>query len=209
MRLLLVRHGQTAANLKRALDTSLPGAPLTEEGHQQAADFAATLPDKPVAVYASQATRAQQTAAPIAAAHGLEVQVVEGVHEVFVGDLEGRTDDAALQEFFEIYLRWTNDDLDARMPGGESGAEIRARFTDAVGLIRDNHRHDHQDDEDCLVVLVSHGGVIRLGAEWLAENVTGQLANVGVLPNTGHVLLEANGDGWNCIEWTGVDLPHS
>nr|WP_042184267.1 histidine phosphatase family protein [Kibdelosporangium sp. MJ126-NF4]CEL16187.1 putative phosphoglycerate mutase [Kibdelosporangium sp. MJ126-NF4]CTQ94112.1 putative phosphoglycerate mutase [Kibdelosporangium sp. MJ126-NF4] len=205
MRLLLVRHGQTASNLKRALDTSLPGAPLTDEGHQQAADFANTLPDKPVAVYASMASRAQQTAAPIADKHGTEVQVVEGVHEVFVGDLEGRTDDAALQEFFEIYLRWTKDDLDARMPGGESGAEIRDRFLGAVGLIRDKH----QSDPDCLVVLVSHGGMIRLGAEWLAENVTGQLANVGVLPNTGHVLLEANGDGWNCVEWTGVDLPHS
>ncbi|ALG05656.1 histidine phosphatase family protein [Kibdelosporangium phytohabitans] len=205
MRLLLVRHGQTASNLKRALDTALPGAPLTDEGHQQAADFANALRDKPVAVYASQATRAQQTAAPIAAASGLEVQVVEGVHEVFVGDLEGRTDDAALQEFFEIYQRWTKDDLDARMPRGESGAEIRTRFTETVGLIRDKH----QDDENCLVVLVSHGGMIRLGAEWLAENVTGQLANVGVLPNTGHVLLETNGDGWTCVEWTGVDLPHS
>ncbi|RSM63996.1 histidine phosphatase family protein [Kibdelosporangium aridum] len=202
MRLLLVRHGQTASNLQRALDTSLPGAPLTEEGHQQAADFAARLTDAPVAVYASLATRAQETAAPIAAAHGLEVQPIEGVHEVFVGDLEGRTDEAAIKEFFEIYLRWTNDDLDARMPGGESGAEIRTRFLDAVRLIQDKHT-------DGLVVLVSHGGMIRLGAEWLAENVTGQLANVGVLPNTGHVLLEANGDGWNCLEWTGLELPHS
>ncbi|CAM3678544.1 histidine phosphatase family protein [Kibdelosporangium persicum] len=202
MRLMLVRHGQTASNLQRALDTSLPGAPLTEEGHQQAADFAARMSEAPVAVYASLATRAQETAAPIAAAHGLDVQVVEGVHEVFVGDLEGRTDEAAIREFFEIYLRWTNDDLAARMPGGESGAEIRTRFLDAVRLIQDKH-------SDGLVVLVSHGAMIRLGAEWLAENVTGQLANVGVLPNTGHVLLEANGDGWNCLEWTGLDLPHS
>lgn len=205
MRLMLVRHGQTGSNLKRALDTSLPGAPLTDEGHQQAAEFASALPDKPVAVYASMATRAQQTAAPIAAANGLEVQVVEGVQEVFVGDLEGRSDDAALQEFFEVYLRWTNDDLAARMPGGESGAEIRARFLGTVTSIRDRHAAD----EDCLVVLVSHGAMIRLGAEWLAENVTGQLANVGVLPNTGHVLLESGGDGWNCVEWTGVELPHS
>ncbi|MCE7004920.1 histidine phosphatase family protein [Kibdelosporangium philippinense] len=202
MRLLLVRHGQTASNLQRALDTSLPGAPLTEEGHQQAADFAARLSDAPVAVYASLATRAQETAAPIAATHGLEVQVIEGVHEVFVGDLEGRTDEGAIKEFFEVYQRWTNDDLDARMPGGESGAEIRTRFLEAVRLIQDKHA-------DGTVVLVSHGGTIRLGAEWLAENVTGQLANVGVLPNTGHVLLEANGDGWNCLEWTGLELPHS
>ncbi len=38
------------------------------------------------------AVRAQQTAAPVAAAHGLDVGVVEGVQEIFCGDLEGRSD---------------------------------------------------------------------------------------------------------------------
>jgi broad specificity phosphatase PhoE len=204
MRLLLVRHGQTASNVDRSLDTKLPGAPLTDEGHSQAAAFAATTADAPVrAVYASTATRAQQTAAPIAAAHGLEVQVLDGVHEVFAGELEGRSDEAAIHEFYEVFTRWTEDDLDARIPGGESGAEVQKRFLGAVGAIRDRHA-------DETVVLVCHGGTIRLGAQWLAENVTGRLATVGVLPNTGHILLESNDDGsWTCLEWTGLQLPHS
>jgi probable phosphoglycerate mutase len=29
MRLLLVRHGQTEGNVRKALDTALPGPPLT------------------------------------------------------------------------------------------------------------------------------------------------------------------------------------
>jgi broad specificity phosphatase PhoE len=203
MQLLLVRHGQTASNLERALDTAIPGAPLTDEGHSQAAAFAERASAlEVVAVYASTATRAQQTAAPIAAAHSLEVQIVDGVQEVFVGDLEGRNDEKAIHEFFEIYSRWTEDELEARMPGGESGAEIQTRFLKAVDAIKSAHASG-------IVVLVSHGGMIRLGAEWLAENVTGQLANVGVLPNTGHVLLELGTDGWHCLEWTGLDLPHS
>jgi broad specificity phosphatase PhoE len=204
MRLLLVRHGQTSSNLDRILDTKIPGARLTDEGHAQAAAFASTIADMPVAaVYASTATRAQQTASPIAAAHGMAVQVIDGVQEVFVGDLEGRNDERAIHEFFQIFTRWTEDDLDARMPGGESGTEIQKRFLDAIGTVRDNH-------PESTVVVVSHGGMIRLGAEWLAENVTGQLANVGVLPNTGHVLLASNRDGsWTCLEWTGLQLPHS
>ena len=204
MRLLMVRHGQTSSNVNRSLDTKLPGAPLTDEGHGQAAAFAETVAGLPVrAVYASAATRAQQTAAPIAAVHGLAVQVLPGVQEVFAGELEGRTDEAAITEFYQVYTRWTEDDLDARVPGGESGAEIRTRFLDAVGVLRDRHA-------DETVVLVSHGGMIRLGAEWLAENVTGRLAVLGVLPNTGHVLIESNDDGsWTCLEWTGLQLPHS
>src|SRR5919107_4980970 len=91
LRLVRARHGQTTANAEGILDTRLPGHPLTEEGHRQAAELADRLADEPVvAVYASRALRAQQTAKPIAARHGLAAQVLGGVHEVFIGDLEGR-----------------------------------------------------------------------------------------------------------------------
>jgi probable phosphoglycerate mutase len=41
----------------------------------------------------------------------------------------------------------------------------------------------------------------------LADNINGKVANIGVLPNTGHVLLQADGSGWRCLEWTGLDIP--
>ncbi|MEV4311340.1 histidine phosphatase family protein [Actinocrispum sp. NPDC049592] len=202
MQLLLVRHGQTPSNLARALDSKPPGAPLTEEGHSQAAAFAARIATSPVvAVYASTAIRAQQTAEHIASTHGLDVQVIQGVQEVFVGDLEGKTTEEALKTFIEVYDKWTQDDLTACMPGGESGQEVQARYLAAVEAIKAKH-------PDGLVVLVSHGGAIRLAAEWLAANVDGRVAKIGILPNTGHVLLEANGDGWQCLEWTGLELMH-
>ncbi len=70
LRLVLVRHGQTTANALGVLDTRLPGHPLTEHGHQQAADLAQRLAGEPVVgVYASRALRACQTAQPIAARH--------------------------------------------------------------------------------------------------------------------------------------------
>jgi hypothetical protein len=96
LRLVLARHGQTDANVRRELDSRPPGAPLNELGRAQAEALAQRLADAPVtAVHASRALRAQQTAAPVAAAHGLPVAVVDGVQEVFVGDLEGRSDVAA------------------------------------------------------------------------------------------------------------------
>ncbi|MBM7771144.1 putative phosphoglycerate mutase [Actinokineospora baliensis] len=199
-RLLLARHGETPSNLKHALDSRPPGPPLTDMGQRQANALADRLAeDQVVAVYASVAVRAQQTAEPVAKRHGLSVDVVEGLHELQVGDLEGRSDEAALRSFGEVYTRWTQGDLAAAMPGGESGEEIRGRYLATIERIRANHPSG-------LIVVVSHGGIIRLGAEWLADNVGAQLANAKLLPNTGHVLLEPRPTGWHCLEWTGVDL---
>ena len=43
MRLILIRHGETTANVALALDTAFPGADLTELGHAQAAALTDTL----------------------------------------------------------------------------------------------------------------------------------------------------------------------
>ncbi len=69
-RLLLIRHGQTTSNVRRALDTSLPGAALTDLGWSQARAAGEQLADErrdgaPLAMVSSQALRARQTAAGI------------------------------------------------------------------------------------------------------------------------------------------------
>jgi probable phosphoglycerate mutase len=117
VRLVMARHGETPANAQHMLDTRPPGLPLNELGQAQAAALAQRLaPDPVTAVHASVAIRAQQTAAPVAAAHGLDVQVVDGVHEVFCGELEGRSGRAALERFMVVYEAWWTGDLDAAGP---------------------------------------------------------------------------------------------
>ncbi|MFI9810738.1 histidine phosphatase family protein [Saccharothrix variisporea] len=201
MKLILVRHGETASNLKMALDSLPPGPPLTDAGVAQAAALGEALATEPVsAVYASTAVRAQQTAAPVAAAHGLDVEVVDGVQEIFCGDLEGRHDREAFDEFIAAAHRWAAGDLDATIPGGESGRQVIDRFLAAVDKVCARHAPDDT------VVLVSHGGAIRLAALAMARNVQPALLEAGLLPNTGQVVLEDTGDGWRCTSWTGVDL---
>ncbi|RSN20977.1 histidine phosphatase family protein [Streptomyces sp. WAC 05977] len=203
MKLLLVRHGQTEGNVRGALDTALPGPPLTELGREQAQSLVTRLDGEPiVAVYASQAVRAQQTAAPLAAERGLDVQVLDGVHEVAAGDLEGKTDKDSITTYMSVVRRWTLGELDPPIPGGETGAQVRARMLDAVARLRAKHE---QADPDGTVVLVSHGGAIRLGGEWLAGNVTAEVANQGLIPNTGIVELVAAPAGWTCLTW--ADAP--
>ncbi|MEU6154744.1 histidine phosphatase family protein [Actinosynnema sp. NPDC047251] len=203
MKLILARHGETASNLKMALDTLPPGPPLTEAGEVQAAALAASLAtERVVAVYASTALRAQQTAAPVAAAFGLEVEVVDGVQEIFCGDLEGRHDKEAFELFLAAVHQWTEGNLDATIPGGESGRQVVDRFVATVDKLATRHAPDDT------FVLVSHGGAVRMAALTLATNVQPALAEAGLLPNTGRVVLENTGNGWTCTSWTGVDTIH-
>jgi broad specificity phosphatase PhoE len=204
LRLILARHGQTDANVAMAIDSRPPGGPLTEQGEQQADELAAALAAAPiVGVYASSALRAQQTAQPVARRHGLDVRVLDGLHEVFVGELEGSTDRESLRRFIEVFGAWAHEgDLSVPMPGGETGQEAADRFTKAVETIRAEHAAG-------TVVVVSHGGLLRLVAPLLADNLHTLAGELSLLANTATVVLEedpAARNGWHCVEWAGVRL---
>ena len=200
VRLVLVRHGQTPSNVARTLDTLPPGPGLTAEGRRQAQELAADLADeKVVAVLASRARRALETAEPIAARHGLDVGVREGTQEIQVGDLEGSSADASRELFEEIYASWHFGALDRSMPGGESGRQALQRFLGAASASLDGVAAGS-------VVLVSHGAVVRLVAAHLTS-IGADRANAAYLPNTGRVVLEsdhAEPTGWACLRWDGL-----
>jgi len=190
LRLVLARHGRTTANAARILDSRPPGAPLDELGREQARRLGERLADRPVrAVHASRALRAQQTAAPVAAAHDLPVEIVDGVQEVFVGELEGRSDAEALAAFDEVYDAWWSGDLGARLPGGESALDLRDRYLPAVERLADAGEGE--------IVLVSHGAAIRLAAAALL----GETAETFYVPNTGLVVLRRDPKGWALESW--------
>ncbi|MEU3274073.1 histidine phosphatase family protein [Saccharomonospora sp. NPDC006951] len=205
MRLYLVRHAESEANILKILNSALPGPPLTELGHSQASGLAERLSGEPIAaVYASRATRAQQTAAPLATSLAMSVQVIDGIQEVFVGDLEDRGDQEALMSYFTTAKAWASGDLSTGMPGGETGEQVRTRFLSAIGGLRAKHA---DVDADKAIVVVSHGGAIRLGAEWLADNVGQELAGKELLGNTAMVRFESLADGrWRCLDWAGSPL---
>lgn len=191
-RLIFARHARTAANVAKALDSKPPGMPLDDVGHAQAAALARRLTAEPVtAVYASRALRAQQTAAPVAAAHGLPVVALEGVHEVSCGDLEGNTDAVSRARFAEVYQGWLRGDLDARLPGGDSALDLRARFLPAVESVLAGGT----------LVIVSHGAAIPLavGAMLGEHTMTRRVANTGVV-----IVAGVPGD-WALEHWDAAE----
>jgi probable phosphoglycerate mutase len=199
MRLLLVRHGQTPSNVDFLLDTAIPGAALTPLGERQAAALPEALADEDIeALYASTLVRTQLTAAPLAAARGLDVLVRDGIREISAGDLEmldGHSE--AGRTYMETVFAWSAGDLERRMPGGENGVEALARYDSVIA--------EAAGSGAGTVAMVSHGAAIRMWVAARADNVDIDFAAARPLDNTGVVILEGSpSDGWKVLTWEGA-----
>lgn len=204
LRLVLARHGQTSANAAGILDTHLPGPGLTDLGRAQAGALGRALAEGEEGVvdglYHSPALRAAETARIAAPELGLVPEEVEGTHEVQIGDLEGRDDADAVARFRAVYERWQDGDLDHAYPGGESGRDVLARYLGAVDRIATRHPGGGT------VVLVSHGGVLRLAAQYLVGDVGVPPHGEGHVGNAGRVVLCRTPAGWGLEAWRS-DVP--
>ncbi len=204
-RLVLVRHGQSHANVERRLDTRPPGAALTDLGRDQARAFARELPHPPAMIAHSVAVRAAQTAEEIGGELGLDPHEFDGIHEVQVGDLEDRNDDDAIALFETVYQRWHEGDLDVPLSGGETGNEVLDRYVPVLTLLRMRYLDDDAWHGD--IVVVSHGAAIRLVSAVLA-GVDGSFALDHHLANTEAVVLAPITDGrWSCVQWSTLTPP--
>ena len=200
MRLILIRHGETPSNVAGALDTAVPGAPLTPLGHRQAAAIPPVLTTERVtAIHASLLVRTQLTAAPLATARGIEVVVTEGLEEIGAGHLEMRTDDESVAAYSDTVAAWIAGDHAAVMPGGPDGHAFFERYGAAVTAITAGHA------DDATVVAFSHGAAIRTFAAHHGGPQEERLLN------TGAVVLEGSPyRGWSVTRWTRDPLggPH-
>ena len=201
MRLILVRHGQSPSNITRAVDTTVPGPPLTALGVAQAAAVPDALAGQRVdLIYASSMTRAQMTAEPLAAQRELPVLVRDGLREITAGDLEMATDPASIETYLATAFAWSAGDLALRMPGGENGVEAFARFDAVVA--------EAAAGTEGAAVLVSHGAMIRTWVAGRTDNIDANFSATHVLENTGIVIVDGDpAAGWHTVSWTGAVLP--
>lgn len=198
-RLVLLRHGQSHSNVERCLDTRPPGASLTPAGIAQARDFARGFDHGTGMLVHSVAARAAETAAVIGEVWGMPTREAEGIHEVQVGDLEMRNDDEAVDVFNRVYERWHLGELDVRLPGGETGAEVLDRYLPVLHDLRMRYLDNDQWTGD--IVVVSHGAAIRLVAATLA-GVDGSFVVEHHIGNAESVVLAPITDGrWSCVHW--------
>ena len=151
-RLILARHAVTAQT-GPLLSGRATGISLSDDGRRQAEALADRLAPLPVtAIYASPIERTTETAAAVAARHGLSVEPLPGVLEADYGDWTGQSlADLAKTDLWKVVQRSPSR---ARFPDGESIAEMQTRTVAALEAVVADHPGD-------IVVVVSHADPIK------------------------------------------------
>lgn len=150
---LLIRHGRSADVVPGSPESADP--PLHVEGLRQAALLAARLESKEIhAVHSSHLARALQTAAPLAASRGLEVQVHSDLEEVRLGNwANGEFRRRAAAQDPE-WVAWSRTGRWDGIPGGEGDDAFRARISGVVDGLAARHRGG-------TIAVVAHAGSIN------------------------------------------------
>jgi probable phosphomutase (TIGR03848 family) len=155
---VLVRHGRTTANASGTLAGRLKGVRLDETGRAQAAATAERLAAVRIAeVVSSPLERCRETAAPIAAAHGLKVRSERGIIECDYGEWQGRPLKELAKE--KLWATVQAQPSAAAFPGGESMPAMLARAAEAVRRLDAAVSAEH--GPHAVWVAVSHGDIIK------------------------------------------------
>jgi broad specificity phosphatase PhoE len=198
--LLLIRHGQTPANVLGELGTLIPGPGLTPLGERQAAAVPEVLDGRDVdAIFVSLMIRTHLTAAPLATARGLRPVQLDGLHEIEAGSLEDRSDEDAVESYQDVLGSWAAGDRSVSMPGGPDGTAFFRRYDESVQAILDSGAET--------AVAFSHGASIRAWTGSHASNLDAAFVRGHRLGNTG--MVEMHGDfetGWTCVSWMSDPL---
>jgi probable phosphomutase (TIGR03848 family) len=151
--LLLIRHGQNDWVGGRLAGWT-PGVHLNDKGQTEAAYLAEQLAKVPLAaIYSSPLERTVETAQPIADAHGLPVQIREGLGEAQYGEWTGKSlKKLRKHKLWPVVQVYPSG---ARFPGGESMREIQARIVAELDGIRDAHPGQ-------TIATVSHSDPIKM-----------------------------------------------
>lgn len=163
-RLHLLRHGETDWNAEHRWQGH-SDRPLTDLGHEQATAIApAVVALRPVAIHASDLSRALDTARPTAELCGLDVVVDAALREIDTGSWTGRRRTEILAA--EPGAVGRHESGETAWEGGETFAELQDRVVDALERVAEGYAGPD------VVAVFAHGGVIRAavahaaGGDW-------------------------------------------
>lgn len=158
MKIILIRHGETAWNAERRLQGHLD-IPLNAEGERQARLLAGALAAEPLdLIVSSDLQRARQTAQAVATLRGMPLLVEPGLRERCYGGFEGLLYSEIEQRFPVEFAAWQARDVDAILPDGKNcGESFRQFYERATGAILGLA----QAYPGRSIAMVAHGGVLE------------------------------------------------
>ena len=158
MKIILIRHGETAWNAERRLQGHLDIS-LNAEGERQARLLASALAAEPLdLIVSSDLQRARQTAQAVATLRGMPLHVEPGLRERCYGGFEGLLYSEIEQRFPAEFAAWQARDVDAILPSGKNcGESFRQFYERATGAILGLA----QAYPGRNIAMVAHGGVLE------------------------------------------------
>ena len=161
-RLFVFRHGETDWNAEERFQGHLD-IPLNDRGREQARALGQKLLESGIeALLTSDLARSIETARIVAGQIGLPSERIfrgVGIKEAHLGEAQGLTTEEIRERFGEGLLRrWRSnlaEDADVSYPGGETGAQVLKRATEAIAGFAHANQHFSR------IGISTHGGVIR------------------------------------------------
>ena len=192
-RIIAIRHGETAWNA----DTRIQGhmdIPLSDVGRRQAALLGQALADEPVtAIYASDLSRAWETAQYVGRAVDVTVTREIALRERCFGEFEGKTFAEIEAHLPEQSQRWRKRDPEFTPAGGESLLTLRERVVAAAERLAADHPGE-------LIAMVGHGGVMDVLYR-AATRLDIQAPRTWALGNAAINRLLWTPDGFTLVGW--------
>lgn len=206
MKLVLMRHGQTSANITGALDTAEPGSPLNAEGERQVQAAVKTweelgLPD-PQLIVTSNLIRTHQSAIPFEEHFGLVHVESADVNEIQAGRLEMATDMESVEKYVRTIGSWMQGQTDLQMEEAETGIQTLTRFNRIIAQVA------QQVGSDGCALVIAHGAIIRYWAYMNTPEVTFALAATKPVSNASLSVFEGEPGRFSARIWSSRPVEH-
>ena len=195
-RILAIRHGETLWNVDSRIQGHLDIG-LNDTGRWQAERLGLALKDEPIAaIYASDLSRAHDTALAVSRHTGVPVQAEPGLRERSFGEFEGRTFAEIETELPEQAQRWRQRDPTFTPAGGESLLMLEARVLSVAARLAAQHPGEQ-------IALFAHGGVMDILYR-AATRLDLQAPRTWALGNTAVNRLLWSPEGFSLVGWADV-----
>ena len=195
-RILAIRHGETLWNVDSRIQGHLDIG-LNDTGRWQAERLGMALKDEPIAaIYASDLSRAHDTALAVSRHIGVPVQPEPGLRERSFGEFEGRTFAEIEKELPEQAQRWRQRDPAFTPTGGESLLMLEARVLSVAARLAAQHPGEQ-------IALFAHGGVMDILYR-AATRLDLQAPRTWALGNTAINRLLWSPEGFSLVGWADV-----
>lgn len=197
MKVFFTRHGESQANIERIISNrNLPHA-LTAKGRAQAAALAEQLATESItAIYASPILRAQETAQLIAESVDAPMYTSDALREFDCGHVEGRGDAEAWAAHNNVIAAWANYDYAQCIPGGESFADMQARFVPFVQHLVDAHAQ-----QEAAFLLIGHGSLLTHMLPLVLTNINRAFIDQQGMRNCVYIRTVVKDSQLFCQQW--------